>query len=274
MLFQTARCEFHPFGMVTPDTHLFELHPDLAQQIATVPAVASLLEPDSVNPIAWDTALISLEEFKSFSAIHRMPDFFFAAFGQSGTRLENGNAVHFTTDYDVKIFILERLKALCEPEARSHEFIVRQSDGAIVGYGELFDKQLVENKTQYERGVFVNPRCQGQDFGKEIVLAITDYAFKNLGVDQIFTMVDPNNTRSVKNIENNSGAVRVGETQSPYQSLDGGGTTRHTYLIYPDRFYEAVRRRGNEAYLCTLQPSRGEFCGAYRAKDLRLVHGE
>jgi hypothetical protein len=116
----------------------------------------------------------------------------------------------------------------------------------------LFDPQTSDTGLQHERGVFIAPRHQAHGYGKEAIIALTDYAFQELKLASLRTMVDPENTRSLNNIVHNSGGVKYGEAESKYAHLDGGGKLRYLFHIYPENFYSAVEIKGNQKYL--MQP--------------------
>ena len=174
-------------------------------------------------------------------------DFFFAAFSQTA-RKKGDPKVKRTGANDVERFIIERIKSQYEEPRQSYEFVV-EAGGKVVGYVELFDSKPFEAGLQFERGIFINSDEQAHGYGKEAIIALTDYAFKVLGTGRVFTMADPNNVRSVSNITRNSGGEKVGDADSKYAHLDGGGTKRELFHIYPEKFYGAVEERGNTMFL-------------------------
>jgi hypothetical protein len=172
-----------------------------------------------------------------------------AAFDQAA----GSKIVKKTGPKDVRRFILERIKNQYADPRPAFEFVV-ESGEKIVGYVELFDMKEFLNVKQCERGIFITPEEQASGYGKEAILALTDFAFTRLGIDRVFTMADPDNIRSIGNIIHNSGGVKVGEEDSKYSHLQGGGKKRTLFHIYPENFYAAVRNKGNEAYLIKKGP--------------------
>lgn len=244
-LFRSARCSYREFGIYKDGDSFAYKHPALATAVKTQ-SLDVLMSPKHPARKELSSALRALPEFSAYLKTTARSDFFFAAFSQSA-RKKGATAAH-TGPKDIERFILERLQnQYAEPRA-SYEFVVEAGD-KIIGYVELFDKKPLQSGLQFERGLFIDTLHQAHGYGKEAILALTDYAFKIVGVNQIFTMADPENFRSVNNITQNSGGVKIGEADSKYAHLNGGGEKRHLFHIYPEKFYEAVKAKGNDHFL-------------------------
>lgn len=257
--FTSQRCEFRPIGFGQNSNSFEDQYPELARFVIGTD-IEQLMDPKCEYYSELDCIVSDVEEFQVFKKIVSQDGFFFAAFEQTGVKKDQaGNESLYTTESDVKRFILERLKNWLNPDACDYEFAI-YADNSVVGYAELFDKKTVNGKSQYERGVFIDPQYQGKKYGKEAMIALTKFAFEVLQIDQIFTMVDPENEASRNNIERNFGAVFIGQEPSKYSHLDGGGTDRRKYLIFPDNFYTAI----NEAKPTPIKHKKGMLPG-YKA---------
>lgn len=239
-IFHSERCSYREFGV-----HFRKKHPQLAQDLL-MKDLDHLLSPAYQHYKMLINALETLPEFTAFYATTQNKDFFFAAFEQTDVT----GSIKKTGAKDVQKFILERIRSQLQSPRPSYEFVV-EKDGKVVGYVELFDHKALDGKKQCERGVFIVPEEQAHGYGKEAIIAMTDYAFKTLKIERVFTMVDPNNIRSVQNIIQNSGGVQFGEEESKYKHLHGGGVKRHLYYIYPQAFYAAIDAKNHHKYLAS-----------------------
>ena len=245
-LFKSERCDYREFGVYADGQSFAEKHPALLEAIKSQ-TLEQLTAKD--NPLADELghAVRKLPEYLSFLKTTLKADFFFAAFSQSEPNPHAPEGKR-TGQKDVENFVLERIKNQYSEPRQNYEFVV-ETGNKVIGYVELFDPKPCEHGLQYERGVFITGGEQGGGYGKEAIIALTDFAFKHLGIGRIFTMVDPENERSRNNILHNSGGVHFGEEESKYYHLDGGGKTRHQFHIYPAKFYAAVESKGNQKYL-------------------------
>jgi hypothetical protein len=243
VLFKSERCEYREFGVYDDGQTFAAKHPELLKDIVSND-LDYLMSDEYPGREKLGSAIRRLPEYLCFLKTTCKNDFFFAAFGQSAG--EDG--VKRTSQKDVERFVLERVKNQFADPRKSYEFVV-EVNNEVIGYVELFDEKPYEAGLQFERGIFISADHQAHGYGKEAIIALTDYAFKVLSVGRIFTMVDPNNTRSLNNIVHNSGGVHIGETESKYAHLDGGGEKRYLFHIYPDNFYAAVHGKGNQKYL-------------------------
>lgn len=234
--FSSERCQYREFGV-----NFFEQYPLLTKDIERYDVVY-LMSNLYDKRGALSSAIQQLPEYLAFLKNILKNDFFFAAFDQSCT--ENEKLVKKTGPRDVEKFILERIKSQTAQPRINYEFVV-ETEGKIIGYAELFDIKIVEGRRQCEWGVFINPERQGNDYGKEAIIAPIDYAFKTLNIDRVFVTVDPENIRSLNNIVRNSGGTYIGDMKSQYGHLSGGGAKRSLFYIYPSNFYSAVHSKGN-----------------------------
>lgn len=248
-LFKSQRCTYRAFGIYASGETFADKHPQLAEDIKNHD-IDYLMSKDYPARDALASAIRRLPEYLSFLKTTCQKDFFFAAFDQS-KKVKGQPEIKKTGPKDVEKFVLERIKNQYTDPRLHHEFVM-EVGGKVAGYGELFDSKTVDGKKQCEWGVFINPDQQAHGYGKEVLLALTDYAFKTLKMDRVFATADPDNLRSVNNILRNGGGVKVGEALSPYTHLDGGGKKRDLFYIDPTGFYAAVALKGNAALL--MQP--------------------
>lgn len=251
ILFKSERCQYREFGVYSDGQAFGEKHPVLLAAIREH-SLDDLMSPAFPLRQELASAVRKLPEYLGFLKTTCRDDFFFAAFGQTAPR-KGQPGIKRTGPRDVEKFIIERLRNQYADPRECHEFVV-ESAGKVIGYVELFNQQRLDQGLQYERGIFITADQQAMGYGKEAIIALTDYAFRCLSARQIFTMVDPKNTRSLNNITRNSGAVKVGEEESKYAHLGGGGTTRHLFHIYPENFYATVRDKGHEKFLMQEYP--------------------
>lgn len=252
MLFKSERCAYREFGTDAEGMAFAEKFPKLADDIREH-GVNYLMSKEYEGRDQLASAIRRMPEYLCFLKTTCRKDFFFAAFDQTAIVRGGEPGAKKTGQKDVEKFILERLKNQLSEPRTDFEFVV-QVGPKVIGYVELFDRKTYDGGVQCERGLFISPDEQANGYGKEAILAVTDYAFKVLGMDRIFTMADPNNFRSVNNIVNNSGGLKMGETESKYAHLDGGGQKRYLFHIYPENFYAAVAEKGNQSYMMTPLP--------------------
>ncbi|MEZ0262625.1 MAG: GNAT family N-acetyltransferase [Alphaproteobacteria bacterium] len=244
--FSSERCEYREFGVYEDGQNFAVKHPALFEHVLKND-IKMLMSSRSPLRKELRAAIRELPEFKAYRKTVLRDDFFFAAFPQTARKKGDPKAKR-TGANDVERFIIERIQSQYEDPRKSYEFVV-EAGGKVVGYVELFDSQPAVAGLQFERGIFITSDQQAHGYGKEAIIALTDYAFKVLGSERIFTMADPDNVRSVSNITKNSGGEKVGEADSKYAHLDGGGTKRELFHIYPEKFYGAVEERGNTMFL-------------------------
>lgn len=226
-------------------------YPEICEYLSQTP-IELLNNPDNPYKDKLDIIVRNMPEFDAYKKVTQSCNFFFAAFSQTGEGKDaNGKPVPVTCDEDVKSFILERVRNWQDPKNKDYEFAVI-AENKIVGYTELFDRQIIDKKVQYEWGIFIDPACQGQSYGKEVMVSSIQFAFEKAGADQIYITTDPNNTKSRNNIEKHLGAEFIGEEPSKYTHLVGGGTHRRKYLVHPKNFYAA---NNNQISIAIQQPS-------------------
>ena len=200
-------------------------------------------------------ALKNLPEYTAFIEVVNNRNFFYAGFQQSGKKQNSGgNEERFPTETDVMLHILEKIKTQYVEPRTDFEFVV-ESGGTVIGGAEVYYYQQIADletgslKTQVEHGEFILPSHQGKGYGKESTVAIMDFAFQRLQVDQVYAMVNPDNKRSLTNISMNTGAKKIGEGPSKYAHMTGGGTRRFFFTSDKVSFYEAVQKQGNQGFL-------------------------
>jgi len=246
ILFESERCQYREFGVYADGTDFAGRHPQLLADIKKHD-LNYLMSEAYPRRQALSSAIQQLPEYLAFLKTTLKTDFFFAAFRQSDKRGDDPD-VKRTGQKDVEMFVLERIQDQHEDPRKNYEFVV-ETGNRVIGYVELFDEKPCEAGLQYERGIFINADEQANGYGKEAIIALTDYAFRVLSVNRIFTMADPENVRSVNNITKNSGGVQVGEEDSKYSHLNGGGSRRALFHIRPEGFYKAVEEKGNQGCL-------------------------
>jgi RimJ/RimL family protein N-acetyltransferase len=246
ILFRSERCQYREFGIYADGRAFDEKYPALLAAIKEH-SLDELMSPAFPLRRELASAVRKLPEYLGFLKTTCRNDFFFAAFSQTAPK-KGQPGVKRTGPKDVEKFIIERLQNQHAKPRESYEFVV-EAAGKVVGYVELFNQQRLDQGLQYERGIFITADQQAMGYGKEAIIALTDYAFRCLSAQQIFTMVDPENTRSLNNITRNSGAVKIGAQESKYAHLDGGGAARYLFHIYPENFYATVKDKGYEKFL-------------------------
>lgn len=78
--------------------------------------------------------------------------------------------------------------------------VVDKLSNECIGWSGLkyFNEQINNHKNFYELGYRFKKKHWGKGFATESSIAVLNYGFKNLGVDTIFAITDPNNVNSKK----------------------------------------------------------------------------
>lgn len=78
--------------------------------------------------------------------------------------------------------------------------VVDKLSNECIGWSGLkyFNEQINNHKNFYELGYRFKKKHWGKGFATESSIAVLNYGFKNLGVDTIFAIADPNNVNSKK----------------------------------------------------------------------------
>jgi len=71
----------------------------------------------------------------------------------------------------------------------------RQRD-QFIGYVGLID-QNIDGETKVELGYRLFPQFWGQEFASEACRAVSNYAFTKLGMEELISIIDPHNARSL-----------------------------------------------------------------------------
>ena len=74
--------------------------------------------------------------------------------------------------------------------------LVHSEDQKLIGLAGLM-MQTIDGKDLVEIGYRLHPSYWGNGFASEAAFAISQYAFDQLNLDQIISIIDPKNTRSV-----------------------------------------------------------------------------
>lgn len=74
--------------------------------------------------------------------------------------------------------------------------VVLSEEQRLIGYAGLMS-QSIDGEELIELGYRLDPRYWGKGLASEAALAISQYAFDRLQLDQIISIIDPKNTRSV-----------------------------------------------------------------------------
>ena len=72
--------------------------------------------------------------------------------------------------------------------------MVEKSSGSFIGNIELMDLR----DSEAELGIAITAAKQDLGFGTEAIRAVTDYAFVQLGLKQVFLKVYPDNARAIR----------------------------------------------------------------------------
>lgn len=231
-IFYSERCAFLPTGMTPSQVDFYERYPAIGEYIIGHD-LDHLLDVHNPMFAEIDEAIKTLPEFEAYSAFLKDNGFCFAGFSRSGVNRGAGGETHYTTDDDLKTFLLHRVKRKADEFNPFLSFTI-WNDTNVIGYAGLFKQQIVGWDLQYERSVFIGPQYQSSGYGKECMIGLTRFAFEQLHADRIFTKVHPDNLKSRNNIERHYGAVYAGDDE--FQ-----GEPRRTYVIFPEAFYEAIR---------------------------------
>jgi len=73
--------------------------------------------------------------------------------------------------------------------------VVDKKTGRVIGHSGLLDKEIDE-KTEIELVYVIASDHWGKGYATEIALALRDYAFKEMGLDRIVALVEPENKPS------------------------------------------------------------------------------
>lgn len=96
--------------------------------------------------------------------------------------------------------VIEMLKKQYEENGIARWAVVDKSTNECVGWSGLkyFSEPLNDHNNFYELGYRFKKKHWGKGFATESSRAILDYGFKNLNIDSIFAIVDPENENSKK----------------------------------------------------------------------------
>ena len=96
--------------------------------------------------------------------------------------------------------VIELLKNQYKKNGIARWAVVEKLTNECVGWAGLkyFDEPLNNHNHFYELGYRFKQKHWGKGFATESSMAILDYGFKNLKVDTIFAITNPQNTNSIK----------------------------------------------------------------------------
>jgi RimJ/RimL family protein N-acetyltransferase len=75
--------------------------------------------------------------------------------------------------------------------------VIHQQDQKFMGYMGLL-MQLIDGEELVELGYRLLPQYWGKGYATEAGLAVSRYAFDELKLDRLISIIDPNNTRSIQ----------------------------------------------------------------------------
>ena len=96
--------------------------------------------------------------------------------------------------------VIEMLKKQYKENGIARWAVVDKLSNECIGWSGLkyFNEQINNHKNFYELGYRFKKKHWGKGFATESSIAVLNYGFKNLGVDTIFAIADPNNVNSKK----------------------------------------------------------------------------
>lgn len=75
--------------------------------------------------------------------------------------------------------------------------LIDRNDGSLVGFAGLIIQEI-EGMEEVELGYRLARRYWGLGLATEAVLAIRDYAFQELGLERLISIIEPRNVRSIR----------------------------------------------------------------------------
>ena len=96
--------------------------------------------------------------------------------------------------------VIEMLKKQYKENGIARWAVIDKLTNECIGWSGLkyFNQQINNHKNFYELGYRFKKKHWGKGFATESSIAVLNYGFKNLGVDTIFAIADPNNVNSKK----------------------------------------------------------------------------
>jgi ribosomal-protein-alanine N-acetyltransferase len=101
--------------------------------------------------------------------------------------------------------------------------LVEQASGAVIGHCGLLDKE-VEGTPEIELVYVLATAAWGKGYASEIAAALKDYAFQNLGLRRLVSLIEPDNRRSERV------AVKTG-MRLEREVIRPGGAKRLLYAV-------------------------------------------
>jgi RimJ/RimL family protein N-acetyltransferase len=75
--------------------------------------------------------------------------------------------------------------------------VVQKADNCLIGFVGLIG-QNIDGESKVELGYRLHPKYWGKGLATEACLAVCQYAFTQLGMDELISIIDPKNTRSLE----------------------------------------------------------------------------
>ena len=75
--------------------------------------------------------------------------------------------------------------------------VIHKIDQRLIGYAGLII-QPIDSKEEIELGYRLDPRYWGKGLASEAACALCHYAFEHLKINQLISIIDPRNIRSIK----------------------------------------------------------------------------
>ncbi len=88
--------------------------------------------------------------------------------------------------------------------------VVHKRDAQLIGYCGLSRFADVDGVAEVEIGFRLAPEYWGRGLATEAVRAVRDYAFEHLGMRRLISMIEPENSRSIR-VAEKAGMVREKE---------------------------------------------------------------
>lgn len=166
---------------------------------------------------------LSAGDENALFAIVSKPDFFYAYINQSKGN-DPGKLFQAAADY----VCLAETSRQQQPRAHMMKAIRAQEDHRLLGCVVLVDIKDSAVGKDAEIGFFVDPPFQRQKIGLTAAVSLVDWAWREIGLRTMHTTVDPENSASIKLLQN-LGLSQTGfldAAQSIYSDRDGSKRPR------------------------------------------------
>ena len=103
--------------------------------------------------------------------------------------------------------------------------VVAKQNGLLIGYCGLFDFADINGRPEIELGYRLIKQAWGKGYTTEAGTAVRDYAFTDLGIKRLVSLIDPGNSASI------AVARKLGMVYEADVLLEGYTHPDHLYVI-------------------------------------------